>query len=368
MDLQRVAENLYRRQPGGQYYAVCSVSNRTRSKSLRTQNRRKAESKLASALAELRATITDAGTFVEISEHWRTTVLAAKNLKPSARLYREQTLSNLLHDFPALKTKPITAVTLAECQQWKAQRVAACSAQRYDNELGTLRMVFDYAISHELCTVNPARRITRERIDHHEAQVPTRDQVTKLVGRLRQNTRTVDAANMVELICYTGMRQHEAAQLRWDECDLDRGVIKITGGERGTKNRRPRFIPINAACRELLGQIPRFRNRVLDTGDCRMSVGRACEALGLPHFGHHSFRHFFATDAIESGVNVRTLAQWLGHLDGGQLLLKTYAHVWPQQEAEAAAKMQFNAFALGNRIGHPENTQPENVVQFVASK
>jgi integrase len=204
-------------------------------------------------------------------------------------------------------------------------------------------MVFEHAISHGIAISNPARQISRERVNTAEQIVPTREQVTRLVGHLRKKRRTADAANMVELICYTGLRQHEAAQLRWDEIDGERGLVKVTGGPRGTKNRLVRFVPMNAACRELLARIPRFQARVLGTGDCRMSVGRACALLGLPHFTHHSFRHFYASDAIERGVNVRTLAQWLGHRDGGMLLLKTYSHVWEAQEQEAAAKMTFSA-------------------------
>ena len=112
---------------------------------------------------------------------------------------------------------------------------------------------------------------------------------------------------------------------------------------------------------DLLSRIPRWQDRVLTSRDCRMSIERACQRLGLPHFGHHSFRHFFATDAIESGVNVRTLAQWLGHLDGGVLLLKTYSHVWPSQERESANRMQFSANAIGSSHGQRDSERKDGI-------
>jgi hypothetical protein len=37
----------------------------------------------------------------------------------------------------------------------------------------------------------------------------------------------------------------------------------------------------------------------------------------------------FITRAIELGVDVKTIAQWQGHRDGGLLILKTYSHVRP---------------------------------------
>jgi hypothetical protein len=35
------------------------------------------------------------------------------------------------------------------------------------------------------------------------------------------------------------------------------------------------------------------------------------------------------------------VADWLGHADGGVLVLKTYGHVRPEHAAAAAAKVSF---------------------------
>ena len=35
----------------------------------------------------------------------------------------------------------------------------------------------------------------------------------------------------------------------------------------------------------------------------------------------------FITRAIELGVDVKTIAEWQGHRDGGTLILRTYSHV-----------------------------------------
>jgi hypothetical protein len=35
----------------------------------------------------------------------------------------------------------------------------------------------------------------------------------------------------------------------------------------------------------------------------------------------------FITRAIERGVDVKTIAEWQGHKDGGKLILDTYSHV-----------------------------------------
>jgi len=40
--------------------------------------------------------------------------------------------------------------------------------------------------------------------------------------------------------------------------------------------------------------------------------------------GIEGFRHIFATTCIESGVDIPTVAGWLGHNDGGLLAMRTY--------------------------------------------
>jgi integrase len=49
----------------------------------------------------------------------------------------------------------------------------------------------------------------------------------------------------------------------------------------------------------------------------------------------------FATRAIESGVDVPTVARWLGHRDGGTLLMRTYSHLLNEHSQAMAAKMNF---------------------------
>ncbi|WP_204039844.1 tyrosine-type recombinase/integrase [Acrocarpospora phusangensis] len=48
--------------------------------------------------------------------------------------------------------------------------------------------------------------------------------------------------------------------------------------------------------------------------------------------GMHAMRHYFASLLLTEGENPKAVAEWLGHTDGGVLLLKTYAHLMPKSE------------------------------------
>jgi site-specific recombinase XerD len=52
-------------------------------------------------------------------------------------------------------------------------------------------------------------------------------------------------------------------------------------------------------------------------------------------------RHWFATQAISKGIDVPTVAKWLGHKDGGALLMKTYSHLLQEHSQAMAAKLSF---------------------------
>ena len=67
--------------------------------------------------------------------------------------------------------------------------------------------------------------------------------------------------------------------------------------------------------------------RVFKIDNAKRAIANACRYLNLPQYSHLSFRRMFITRAIERGVDVKVIAEWQGHKDGGKLILDTYSHV-----------------------------------------
>ena len=67
--------------------------------------------------------------------------------------------------------------------------------------------------------------------------------------------------------------------------------------------------------------------RVFKISDAKKALAGACRRLGYPPFSQRSLRRMFITRAIDRGSDVKTLAEWQGHKDGGKLILDTYSHV-----------------------------------------
>ena len=114
----------------------------------------------------------------------------------------------------------------------------------------------------------------------------------------------------------------------------------------GTKTRRGFAVPIFPQLRPLLERIrdarggsPLGSEKVFRVKDAKKAIAAACERLKLPAYTHRSFRRMFITRAIERGVDVKVIAEWQGHRDGGKLILDTYSHVAPKHSTRMAKLM-----------------------------
>jgi integrase len=68
----------------------------------------------------------------------------------------------------------------------------------------------------------------------------------------------------------------------------------------------------------------------------------ACKRLGLPHFTERNLRAMRIRKLYESGVDVKTIARWQGHRDGGKLIMEIYTEIFrsdDKYDAEQLAKV-----------------------------
>jgi integrase len=89
-------------------------------------------------------------------------------------------------------------------------------------------------------------------------------------------------------------------------------------------------IPIYPQLRPLVEKLCKGKKhdeRLFSLGQARKALTNACKRLDFPIYTHRSLRRMFITRAIERGVDVKVIADWQGHRDGGKLILQTYSHV-----------------------------------------
>ncbi len=156
------------------------------------------------------------------------------------------------------------------------------------------------------------------------------DQLTKLLEAIDQ-ADNIQAANMMKMALYTGMRRGEMFKLKWDDIDFERGFINLIDPKGGPDQK----IPLNEAARALLKSHPRTKSPFVFPGryglqrtDIKHQVNQIKEAAGLPKYFRalHGLRHTYASMLASSGkVDMYTLQKLLTHKS--PLMTQRYAHL-----------------------------------------
>lgn len=188
----------------------------------------------------------------------------------------------------------------------------------------------------------PNRR-DMDRIFTAMAHVPNPERYDN--GRLDYlHEQAVNASEHARFLAFTGCRLEEANGVRWE--DISDTMIKIRGTKTSASDRTVPMVPQmvrlveEMRARRLSKGMPVF-GQVLRVRSCLQAMQRACFRLELPKLWHHALRHYFITVCIESGVDIPTIAGWVGHTDGGALLMKTYSHVRNEHSMRQAQRVTF---------------------------
>lgn len=273
-------------------------------------------------------------------------------IKNSTRHYWHQIIVALKKCWPEFLTTELRRITEEHCQAWAGRNKDSMSASRFNRTLGLLKRLFALAIKKGARRSNPAADIKRRKEIKKDlsAKLPADAQFPVFVAAIRDGGGRFSkaSAEFVEFLAYTGMRTGEAKWVRWSHCDFAKGEILVVGDPKtATKNGEIRRVPMIPAARALLERMQQQRpprnktDKVLLVNEAQKAMNRAFSELGMSPFTHHDLRHLFATRCIESGVDVPTVAKWLGHKDGGALAMKVYGHLRDEHSFAAASRVTF---------------------------
>jgi len=156
-------------------------------------------------------------------------------------------------------------------------------------------------------------------------------------GQLRRFFEAIDkdediqAANILRMALFTGMRRGELFKLKWEDVDFERGFIQIRDPKGGPDQK----IPLNNAAREVLASHPRSDSPYIFFGrggkqrtEMRAPVNRIRKRAKLPEGFRpfHGLRHVYASMLVSSGkVDMYTLQKLLTHKS--PQMTQRYAHL-----------------------------------------
>lgn len=345
------------RHKSGRYYARLYLNGKEVWKSLKTDHFSIAETRLADAQKEHRqrksrqtATSDPKITFKQAAElHFQRLDLNV-SIKRNTRRYWREIHTAILKSWPELAETQIRRITNAACREWAAKHAKTASATCYNNALALLRHVIAIAVESGAVFSNVAIGLERKPVKQKHLELPTLGQYEAFIAEMRAGNGRFSkhCADFAEGLAYTGCRLGEAGRIEIGDLNFDTDEILVKGDpEEGTKNGEIRRIPMISSARALFQRMlaqrpgeppntPLFKVR-----ECQKAIARAAEKIGMKRITHHDLRHFFATVAIESGVDIQTVSRWLGHKDGGVLAMKTYGHLRREHSVAQALKVSF---------------------------
>jgi len=229
---------------------------------------------------------------------------------------------------PAAKTPLSKIDTLAVRSHLASLHRAELSNRSLARHLSTLRSFFRWACREGHLERNPAKGLPSPRVPRSLPRALTLTDTESLLetedeGHLPDRERA-----LFELLYATGLRVSEVAALDVEDVDLSARMLRAQG-----KGRRERIVPFGETAEDALrawlpvrrelrlsasgGGEPLFvnaRGGRLTTRSMARVLKRRLRAAGLPaQISPHALRHTFATHLLQSGADLRSIQELLGH-------------------------------------------------------
>jgi integrase len=173
-----------------------------------------------------------------------------------------------------------------------------------------------------------------------------------------KNARQI--ADYIKLMSYSGTRRNEALGVKWTDVDFDNGQLHVkrqitSRGIEDLKNRNARVVDFNPKLKthllemqrrsrgvsEWLFPSPQRGEKDIPAKSFRESLALVRTHANMSDFNFHDCRHYFVSMCVMSGIDFMTIAEWVGHQDGGVLIGKVYGHLAASHKKEQAQRVNF---------------------------
>ena len=259
------------------------------------------------------------------------------------------------HIRPSLGDKQLARLTPRDVQRFYEKLGDSLASGTVRRIHTTLHGALKAAQQAHLIASNPTEQITAPKFSYGEKQILTDEQLDTFMQVIAEDEIWCDFF-YTELT--TGLRRGEICGLKWEDFDEVSGTLKIcrtvhresgsglTAGDTKTSaGTRKIVLPAStaqvlrerkkSALTEWIFPSPLRLEQPADPGSAYRRLKVLLKQAGLPSIRFHDLRHTFATHALASGVDVKTLSGILGHTRAA-FTLDTYTHTTGDMQRRAS--------------------------------
>ena len=265
--------------------------------------------------------------------------------------YKKRILGNIKKTWPGWETEALADLSEKKLAEWLVTCREKYCATRTNGAITILREMLALAVRDKV--------LARERVDEAlhglnyckvdydykrmTLQLPEPKQIAAVRLEIYRRCKVSGSygAWMFDFLLFSGLRRESACHVLREDVHRDKGVLYVRQAKRGAYS-VPLFPELLKLIDTIEAAIPgNPTDRLLPINSVLKLIGKACKTLSIPRLNHHLLRHIFATRCIESGVDIPTVANWMGHRDGGKTAMKIYGHLRQEHSQAVAKTMQF---------------------------
>ena len=294
---------------------------------------------------------------------------------------------------PKLGSVPLNRLTMNDLQRFfnwmrkdgrtlhRETRGGGLSDNMVRNCHSLCRRALEKAVAERLIVKNPIEECKAPPIRRKEMHLLSREELQKLLIQAR--AEGYYEVFLLELT--TGLRVGELMALQWDDLNFNTGELRIERQVYRTKEelliQEPKTKasirtvilppPVVEALKEYKKTVSsRWMFPSSKKEDAPLAPAAASHRLSkiLSHAGckkvrFHDLRHVFATNALEHGMDVKTLSTVIGHVSSATTL-NVYAHVTSDMQRQAAAKIDQGVGKVEISAENPQAVASRTMTDF----
>ncbi len=253
----------------------------------------------------------------------------------------------------------LNELTEKQLSLWVAKHRSHFSATRTNGAVTVIRELLAFAVREKMMAREFVEDISHGlsyvAVDYDfkrmTLKLPDHAQVKKLRIQLYSQCfkKGTLGGYLFDFLLFSGVRVDSARNVKREDVHWDKDILYIRKAKTGDYT-IPLFPDLKALIRRIERNVPppppdpkdpEKLVPLLPTKSLQSVLTTACKAARVAHLSHHDLRHIFATRCIESGVDIPTVAAWLGHKDGGRTAMLIYGHLRQTHSAKQAEKMKF---------------------------
>ena len=312
-------------------------------------------------------------------------------LRPSS--YKSYEGSIRLYLLPQLGHIPLNKLTTSDLQQffnwmkkdgrseYRESRGKGLSDSLIRGCHSLCRRALEQAVTEGLIVQNPAEGCKLPPVRRKEMQILSREELQKLLIQAKEEGYY--EVFLLELA--TGLRVGELTALQWDDLNFKTGELRIerqvyrSNGELliqppKTKASIRTVIlppPVVEALRiykqtvssQWIFPSPKKEDAPLAPAAASHRLAKILNHAGCKKVRFHDLRHIFATNALEHGMDIKTLSTIIGHVSSATTL-NVYAHVTDDMQRHAAAKIDLGIGKVEPPAESPQTAAIRTMTDF----